>query len=48
MEHIVDAGARRQGEADSNVVDELGDAVRPKERGLSLPETACGSDEAAC
>ena len=37
MEDIVDLGAWRQLKADSNLVDEFPDAVRPKILGLELP-----------
>jgi hypothetical protein len=37
VEDIVQFGAGRQLEADSHLIDELGDAVRPEEVGLQLP-----------
>jgi hypothetical protein len=36
VEHVVDAGADGQGEANGDVVDELGDAVRPTIAGFEL------------
>jgi hypothetical protein len=36
VEHIMDAGAWRQGETDRDVVDQLGDAVGPEETWLEL------------
>ena len=37
VEHIMETGAFREGEADNNVVDELGDAVGTIEARLQLP-----------
>jgi hypothetical protein len=42
VEHIVNAGSRRQGEADGDVVDQLGDAVWPDEAWLELGGDSLG------
>ena len=39
MEDVVEPSVRRQGEAQGNLIYELGDTVRPEEAGLQLP---CG------
>ena len=42
MEHIVNASSGRQGEADRDVVDQLGDAVWPEEVRLELAGDSLG------
>jgi hypothetical protein len=42
VKHVVDAGAGQQGKADSDFIDELGDAVRPKETRLELASDSLG------
>jgi hypothetical protein len=42
VKHVVDAGAGRQGKANGDVIDKLGDAVRPKELWLKLVKDSLG------
>jgi hypothetical protein len=46
MEHIMKTRTRRQFQADSDVVDQFGDAVGPTKRGLSFPVAERGREVA--
>jgi hypothetical protein len=41
VEHVVDAGTRRQLQAGGDLIDELGDVVGPIEAGAQLPSRGC-------
>ena len=42
MEHIVNAGSGRQGEANRDIVDQLDDTVQPEEAWLELAGDSLG------